>query len=187
MEIRELNSSNIVPEISNIIARQEECLIWGIPDKNYVFTGYQNNKINNDNLKKYNAVVLNFPNEGGAIVTSAGDFDLGHFSKNINNKFGIQLLEKVKEYLKEKNINVILADNDLLIDGKYKCGSYSSRRFNDILYTAVHISISADVDMINSICLKPMNKIPKGLSEFGITTDEIKNFIIKNTIGDICQ
>ena len=89
--------------------------------------------------------------------------------------------------MKEKKINVIIADNDLLIDGKYKCGSYSSRRFNDILYTAVHISIRADVDMIHSICLKPMNKLPKGLSEFGITTDEIKNFIIKNTIGDICQ
>ena len=183
MEILELNANNVSNKIWQIIQEQKECVVWSIPDKHYIFTGYQNNNINSDCAKKYNAQILNFPNDGGAIVTSAGDFDLGHFSKNINNKFGIQLFEKVKEYLKEKNINVILADNDLLIDGKYKCGSYSSRRFNDILYTAVHISINADADMIKSICTKPMNKIPKGLSEFGITTDEIKEFIIK-TLGE---
>lgn len=179
MEIRELNSSNIVSEINNIIARQEECLIWGIPDKNYVFTGYQNNKINNDSLKKYNAVVLNFQNEGGVIVTSAGDFDLGYFSKDIDNKFNEQLSKSLAEYLTEHGVNTQIIDNDLIVDGMYKCGSFSSRRFGDLIYSAFHVSINVDLQMIRDICVKEMSlsKIPKGLSEYGITTEKIKSFV----------
>ena len=182
MKILELNSENVISEINNIISRQEECMVWGIPDNHYAFTGYQNNIINYNNIDKYNVRILNFPNEGGAIITSKGDLDLGHFSKDINNTFNIDVANKLETYLKNKNINAQFIGNDLIVDNKYKCGSFSSRRFKDLLYSAFHISINVNLQIIRDICIKPMsdNKIPKGLSDYGITTEEIKNLIINH-------
>lgn len=179
MEILELNANNVSNKIWQIIQEQKECVVWGIPDKHYIFTGYQNNNINSDYAKKYNAQILNFPNDGGAIVTSAGDFDLGYFSKDIDNKFNEQLSKSLAEYLTEHGVNTQIIDNDLIIDGMYKCGSFSSRRFGDLIYSAFHVSINVDLQMIRDICVKKMSlsKIPKGLSEYGITTEKIKSFV----------
>ena len=106
--------------------------------------------------------------------TSISCWDSGQQAKRFRQTF----MCKLKNYLTDKGLNCKIAENDLLVDG-YKCGSYMSRNIDGVIYTAIHISINMDVDLIKSICTKPMVKIPKGLSEFGITTDEIKNFIIK--------
>lgn len=65
----------------------------------------------------------------------------------------------------------------LLQGNTYKCGSYSSRRYGDILYSAFHVSINCNLELIKNICNKPMVKIPKGLNDFAITQEDVIGFL----------
>ena len=177
MELIELNGLNVNDGIKEIIISQKECIVYGIPDKNYVFCGYSN-ILNKQFCVENDITLLDFPNEGGVIVVSEGDFDIGHFSKKTDNTFNDDFAKTLETYLKEKNIDARFMGNDLIVDGKYKCGSFSSRRFGEIIYNAFHVSINCDLEMIKNICLKPMVKIPKGLKEYGISTQQIKSLFL---------
>ena len=52
-------------------------------------------------------------------------------------------------------------------------------------YELVQISINQDLEVIKNVCLKPMVKVPKGLGEYGVTTEEIidwvEDWFAKNT------
>lgn len=177
MEIIELTAENVVSGINGIIKNQQECVVYGVPDKNYVFVGRNDEEQYNKEYCEQNDVeLLKFPNQGGIIVSSNGDFDIGHFSKDHFNGFNFKFADMLINFLKDKGINATLVGNDILIDDKYKCGSFSSRIYGEILYSAFHISINVDLQMIKDICVKPMSmfKVPKGLSDYGITTAEIK-------------
>lgn len=171
-----MNEQNCIELISNAIKNQEECFIYGTTAKTVVLCG-DSGLYNIDYINKNNLFAPNIPNVGGVMVLSAGDIELAYFSKNLNCKFNYEIANIIIEYLNKKNINCKLYGNDLIIDEKYKCGSFSSIIINNILYSAFHISVNVDLELIKKICKKPMAKIPKGLSEFGITTEEIKELI----------
>ena len=44
------------------------------------------------------------------------------------------------------------------------------------------IGINTNLDHIKAICRKPMKKVPKGLSEYGITTEEVEQWFL-----DFCE
>ena len=46
-------------------------------------------------------------------------------------------------------------------------------------YTAGFIGINTNLDHIKAICRKPMKKVPKGLSEYGITTEEVEQMFLE--------
>jgi hypothetical protein len=46
-------------------------------------------------------------------------------------------------------------------------------RYGRIDFSSAALSINIDLDHIKAICRKSMNKVPKGLSEYGITTEEV--------------
>lgn len=90
-------------------------------------------------------------------------------------------LNELVDYLKSKNINATTNNNDLMIDGKKIIGAVSEtlpKPYKGWVYFAVSISINADSDLIDQICLKPMNKVPGTLSNYGITTEEIFNWTL---------
>lgn len=143
-------------------------------DKTYILTGIE--KAYNDTVK--NIEVLNTQHIGGCIINFKDDLCIYNFQEGFNN-FGKNFIDSFCEYLVHKGFIANINNNDLLINDIYKVASYMTRNIDGILYTAIHISISVDLDLIKQICTKPMNKIPKGLIEFGITTEEVKNFIKK--------
>lgn len=114
---------------------------------------------------------------GGTIVNFKDDICIGNYQPNFNN-FGSDFIERLAKWLNTKGLNAIVDNNDVLIDGKYKVASYMSQYVNGCLYTAIHISVNMDLGLINSICTKTMNKIPKGLIEYGITSAEINQTIL---------
>ena len=61
-------------------------------------------------------------------------------------------MKKIVDYLKSKGLNATTDGNDLMLDGVYKCGSHSSRRYGNILYSAFHVSVGMDLDNIKNIC-----------------------------------
>lgn len=180
MEIIELTAQNIMEGFSEVISKKKECFVYGIPDNNYVFTG-TTNTCDCEYCEKNNIKLLPIPNEGGVIVLSEGDVEIGIFKYN-GWKVCERFMKLLCEKLKEKIPNIEVVGNDLVIDGKYKCVGSSSRNLGDVknpyIYTALHISLNVDLELIKHICKKPMNKIPKGISEYGYTTEEIKNIIL---------
>lgn len=183
MNIVKLNETNLVEKIEEYLSNEIEIAFWGVPTKSSVFVG-TNTNLNKNFCLKNNIELLEFPNEGGVIVVSEGDFDIGFISKDINNNFNYNFATKIKEYLNKKGLDAKFDGNDLILNEKYKCGSFSSRRLGNMLYSAFHISINVDLQMIKNICTKPMVKIPKGLSSYGISTEEIK-ILFLNFMEDI--
>lgn len=180
MEIIELTAQNIIEGFNDVIINRKQCFVYGIPDNNYVFKG-TTQMCDCEYCEENNIKILPIPNEGGVIVLSKGDVEIGIFK---NNGWNVceNYMKALCERLKEKVPNIEVVGNDLIIEGKYKCAGSSSRNLgntkNPYIYTAVHISLNVNLELINHICKKEMIKIPKGLSEYGITTEEIEELII---------
>lgn len=125
-------------------------------------------------------------NMGGTIVASKGDVDIALF-KTDGWDIGEKVLACLKETLQDIVPNLTIAGNDLLIDNQYKVASHASINTGDkLIYTVVHISISPNIELIKNICTKPMIKIPKGLGEYGITGEDIVQFIGTSLDDYVC-
>lgn len=180
MKIIELTAQNILDGFKDVISNRKQCFVYGIPDNNYVFPG-TNNIIDEEFCTSRDVKLLPIPNQGGVIVLSKGDVEIGIFKDN-GWDICLNYMTELCKRLKQKIPNIEVDGNDLVIDGKYKCVGSSSRNLGDAknpyIYTAIHISLSVDMELIQHICKKEMVKIPKGLSEYGITTDEVVDMII---------
>ena len=83
------------------------------------------------------------------------------------------------KYLKNKGMDSVRQDNnDVLVDGFKVASGAEVSLPNGFQYVAYQISINQALDIIKHACKKPMVKIPKALSEYGITTEEMKKFCI---------
>lgn len=130
-------------------------------------------------IPKTDWVVYKSHKFGGTIVNFKDDICIANFKKNYFT-YGEEMLSLLEDYLRSKGLNASINCNDLIVDGKYKVASYASTNIDGIIYTAIHISMSVDLEIINLFCSKPTNKIPKGLNDYDITTKEIEHFIINN-------
>lgn len=152
--------------------------VWGLTDRPILFDN-NNSGLNEDLAIQLGYKVIHEPNmDSGGILMEIGDFECANFSIYKNNLFYGYWSLFFTQYLKNKGINAQQIDNDILIDNLYKvCGT--THCFVDNFYlSAVHISISVNLDNIKKICTKPMVKIPKGLADYGITGDEVKKLFI---------
>lgn len=178
--VKELKIETLQEELDAIVRNKEECFVYCIPNGNYVFRDHKN-ELNEAYCKENNIAIIDAHSMGGAIVMSGGDIEIGIFRHNgwtDINKFG----EALASYLATKIDNVKFVDNDIMVDDIYKCaGTYSVNLTGTIednfILSACHISINMNLELIKNVCTKPMSKIPKGLSDYGITTEEIINFI----------
>lgn len=117
---------------------------------------------------------------GGTIVGNKGDIAFAHFSHH-DNGWMENFIEHFLDWLKGKGLNAVYESNDILVDGYKVCGMCVTR-YGRIDYTAGFISMNVNLDHIKAICKKPMNKVPKGLSEYGITTEEVEQMFL-----DFCK
>ena len=170
MNIIKLDTTNCVQETIRLIKSKTECYVYGIADKPCVFPGEA--AINEDACRDNGVQILRLPSRGGAIVVNGGDIEFAQL-KSGESFWGREILVLLKKYLISKGINAEIQDNDLMVDGLYKVASHASALIDGFCYTTVHVSINADIPLIKLICTKPMKKIPKGLSEFGITAEEM--------------
>ena len=116
-------------------------------------------------------------NNAGTIVSNEGDVLIGHFYEPENgwrDRFVVYFLD----WLKAKGLNAVYESNDILVDGYKVCGLCITR-YGRIDYTGGIISVNTNLDHIKAICRKPMVKVPKGLSEYGITTEEVEQMFLE--------
>lgn len=180
MVATQIYEHNISDMIIGGVQQQKEALYYFVAPYTIAFTGY-GNTIDRELCKSKGVKIKDLPNEGGIIVSGYGSISVGHLSKDINNTFNKDLTKHLYDFFTKKGLKVVLDENDLLIDGIYKVASCGSRRFGDVLFSTFHISYSVDLDLIKAICTKPMNKIPKGLRDYGISQSELTNSFLEFT------
>ena len=114
---------------------------------------------------------------GGLVVVGEGDVSVIHFGE-IGDDWMHRFADYLIERYKERGLNATYEDNDVLIDG-YKISGLSATPYGNIQYSTIHIGINTNLEHIKAICRKPMNKVPKGLSEYGITTEEVEQMFLE--------
>ena len=122
---------------------------------------------------------------GGTILGNKGDMAFAQFGSIGNNWCG-KFVSHFVDWLKSKGLNAVNDGNDILVDGFKVCGMCVTG-YGRIDYTAGFIGINTNLDHIKQICRKPMNKVPKGLSEYGITTEEVEQMFLDFCKMDECE
>lgn len=172
MELKESKTIDIaVIDVNNAISNKIESIIYCVNKKTCVLPALTS-EYNEEYCLENNIDIVKMPNEGGALVITNGDIEIAHISKYFNNDFKTRFLNYISEYLIQKGINNKITNNDILIE-KYKICGCSSVYRNEMLFTAIHLSINCELELIKNICQKEMIKVPKGLSDYGITTNEL--------------
>lgn len=119
-------------------------------------------------------------NNASTVVHEKGDILFGHFGE-IDNDWYNRFIAYFVEWLKAKGLNADFVSNDIVVDGYKVCGM-AITRYGRIDYTAGFIGVNTNLENIKAICKKPMVKVPKGLSEYGITTEEVEQMFL-----DFCK
>lgn len=137
-------------------------------------------KPNFEYCKQHNIPCVDIGRRGGAFAVNKGDIGLGCVEPGLDTTTGQLFYKNVTDHLKCKGLNVEAVDNDILIDG-FKVFGWASHYYEEqnATFITCHFTMSVDLDFIKNVCTKPLNKIPKGLSEYGITREEIIELITK--------
>lgn len=114
---------------------------------------------------------------GGTIIGNKGDMAFAHFGE-LDNGWMERFVSYFVDWLKSKGLNAVYESNDILVDGYKVCGMCITR-YGRIDYTAGFIGVNTNLEHIKKICKKPMQKVPKGLSEYGITSAEVEEMFIE--------
>jgi lipoate-protein ligase A len=134
-----------------------------------------NNDCDLEYCKQNNIPVYNIDRCGGTIVCSPGTIGVALIT-NVDGGWQCEkMLKTFSEYLRNKGIDCVVSNNDILIDGFKVVASMEWRVCDDLskIYSAILLSYDVDIEAIRHICKKEMVKIPKGLKDFGLTQDEL--------------
>ena len=115
----------------------------------------------------------------GCIIAVKGNLllDIKRKLKDDGKAFSDKFSNALCEYLKNKGLNSVRCDNnDVLIDNFKVASAAEVTLPTGLQYLCYQISINQDIETIKHACTKPMFKVPKALSEYGITTEEMITF-----------
>lgn len=138
---------------------------------------YRKSQVNEEVCNTLGYEVIETYNNASTVVHEKGDILFGHFCP-IDNGWYYRFIEHFVNWLKSKGLNADFVSNDIVVDGYKICGM-AITRYGRIDYTAGFIGINTNLDNIKAICTKQMEKVPKGLSEYGITSEEVENWFIE--------
>lgn len=165
-----------LPEcIKSLSAKQPfSCIINAIPQNEGITIGLSlTSDFSAENIPEdVKTTIIESQHKGGTIISFKDNITLFEFSEH-----NVDYKPLICSYLKEKGINCSIDNNDILCDG-FKVAGDMLRNINKTTYLyAIHISINVDINLINKICTKPMDKLPRGLSFYGIKREDILSYL----------
>ena len=175
MEYYKVQQPNTVSEIKKNIECGNHTAFHVIIENPVAFV-HREKQVDKDVCESMGYEIYEAYYNGGTIIGNKGDMAFAHFS-HLNNRWMEQFVAYFVDWLKFKGLNATYESNDILVDGYKVCGLCVTR-YGRIDYTAGFIGINTNLDHIKTICKKPMQKIPKGLSEYGITTEEVEQMFL---------
>ena len=175
MKVLKVKQTNLVGEIKNNIEYGIHKTGYCVVETPVVFV-HKERQIDKETCESMGYDVYEAYYNGGTIVGDEGGIAIIHFNR-LDNGWMMQFVDYFVDWLKAKGLDATYESNDVLVDGYKVCGVCVTR-YGCIDYTAGFISMNVNLDHIKAICKKPMVKVPKGLSEYGITTAEIEGMFL---------
>lgn len=175
MEILNIKQKDWLPVVTHHVKNGLRRMGYLIVDTPIVLV-HRKSQVDEELCQKLGYYVIESFNNGGTIVSNPGDFMIAHFDRPQNGWYA-KFVSYFVNWLKNKGLNAELVNNDILVDGYKVCGTCITT-YGRVDYTGFAISVNVNLDDIKAICRKPMQKIPKGLSEFGITTEDVEQMFI---------
>lgn len=176
MEIKKVKQTEWIVEVTKYIQCGLHRIAYVVVDSPVAIV-HRKYQVDEDTCKELGYDIVESYNNAGTIVSNEGDILIGHFAEP-NNGWYDKFISYFIDWLKAKGLNAEYVSNDILVDGYKVCGMCITR-YGRIDYTGGIISMNVDLDHIKAICKKPMKKIPKGLSEYGITTEEVEEMFLE--------
>ena len=146
----------------------------------YVYKG--NTKVDIDYCDLNNMTIYDLQYGGGPLIGSDRDLSFGFIlpSEFNNYLFGFKILDKISKILKSKGLDAKVSGNDILVNGRKVCGTFSKKIGNRYIWCA-QISFRSYANHILKLCPKSFKstKIPSYIPSEIISKDELKECIIK--------
>lgn len=141
---------------------------------------HRKHQVDEEICNKMGYEIIESYNNAGTIISNSGDVLIGHFYHPDNGWYD-RFIQYFIDWLKGKGLNAEFVSNDITVDGFKVCGMCVTR-YGCIDYTGGIISMNVNLDHIKKMCKKPMVKVPKGLYDYGITTEEVEQMFL-----DFCE
>lgn len=120
--------------------------------------------------------LVDLQRKGDAFVTQPGDIGYAHITRN-EDHFNQALGRFIADKLIALGHEVHFDGNDWLVENKKFMGTMRINITPTLHFYGGHISLSTDNALIQKVCLKPMEKVPCGLSEYGITQEQVESWL----------
>ena len=181
MEIKRITQAEWLPKVSDSIYNSKYRILYGVVETPVAIV-HRKTQVDEEVCQKYNYTIIESFNNGGTILSNEGDFLIAHFGQ-LGNNWRTHFTNYFTNWLRNKGLNVSFTENDILVDGYKVCGTCVTR-YGNVDYSGVAIGLNTKLEHIKAICRKPMNKVPRGLYDYDITTEEIEQMFLEfcNTI-----
>lgn len=186
MEVKQMPiySEAIGYTAENIDGEQKEVIVLNVAETKGICHGIYYDLFDKQLCEDMGLPMIDAKFPGGAIVVFEDDINISQCAYGFS-EFGKRLMSCIADFLRSKKLNVEIDNNDVLIvdgESKYKVASYASCwHANDtITYTVAHISMGMDINLVQKICFKPMEKIPKALHDYGINSNDVLRYLNEN-------
>lgn len=176
MEIKKVPQNEWIGEATKYIQGGSHRIAYVVVDAPVAIV-HRKTQVDEETCEELGYEIVESYNNAGTIVSNAGDILIGHFAQPDNGWYD-RFIEYFITWLRAKGLNAEYVSNDILVDGYKVCGMCITR-YGRIDYTGGIISMNVNLDHIKAICRKPMKKVPKGLSEYGITTEEVEEMFLE--------
>lgn len=179
MEIKKVTQLEWIDEATKYIKGGLHRIAYVVVDSPVVIV-HRKTQVDENTCKELGYEIVESYNNGGTIVSNSGDILIGHFAEH-DNRWYDEFIKYFINWLRSKGLKADFVSNDIVVDGYKVCGMCITR-YGRIDYTGGIISMNVNLEDIKKICRKPMQKTPKGLYDYGITTDEIEQMFL-----DFCE
>ena len=110
---------------------------------------------------------------GGSIVCMPGDLSVMRVTFG-SNEWAPELVDAAAAWLEGRGIAVTRDENDVLADGRKVISWARATGYEGWCQSVVHFSIGPmDLDLVRTVCTKPMTKVPGSLGEYGVTAEDV--------------
>lgn len=137
--------------------------------------------IDMDVCEEHNVQLFHENRQGGAIVMFPGNIAFHDIRRGNTFLFHYNFMDEFTEWLRSKGLDATTSRNDIMVDGKKVAGAIVElyKEHPNIAFFGSVVSVNADVELIDKICTKEMVKVPGALSDYGITTEEVIQFVLE--------
>ena len=181
MEVLKLTQTNWINEVTSYIQGGLHRIAYVVVERPVAIV-HRKSQVDEALCESMGYDVVESYNNAGTIISNEGDVLVGNFAQPENGWYD-RFIAYFIDWLKAKGLNAVYESNDILVDGYKVCGMCITR-YGRIDYTGGIISMNVNLEHIKAICRKPMKKVPKGLSDYGITTEEVEQMFLDFCEGD---